>query len=126
MSLAIFIYTKLPCVCVFFFFTKGTINILAITALGQDGSQEIDLAGCVEHSWKRDKQCRLAGLAAMKETKGWGGGGGAGHQGAGGSGWRGTSGMSSPGDCQTAQVREKTNTAIQYVSVPSRINGEKN
>lgn len=64
MSLAIFIYTKLPCVFFFFFFTKGTINILAITALGQDGSQEIDLAGCVEHSWKRDKQCRLAGLSS--------------------------------------------------------------
>ena len=62
----------------------------------------------------------------MKETKGWGGGGGAGHQGAGGSGWRGTSGMSSPGDCQIARVKEKTNTAIQCVSVPSRINGEKN
>lgn len=68
--------------CVFFFSTKGTINILAITALGQDGSQEIDLAGCVEHSWKRDKQCRLAGLPSH-EGKGWGGGGGAGHQGAG-------------------------------------------
>lgn len=90
-----------------FLLTKGTINILAIAALGQDGSQEMDLAGCVEHSWKKDKQRRLADLAAMKETKGWGGGGGVGHQNAGGSGWRGTTGSSSPGDCQTARVKEK-------------------
>ena len=48
----------------------GIINILAVAALGQDGSQEMDLVGCVEHSWKGGKWHRLADLAAMMKTKG--------------------------------------------------------
>lgn len=51
-------------------FTMGIINILAIAALGQDGSQEMDFVGCVEHSWKGGKQHRRADLAAMMKTKG--------------------------------------------------------
>lgn len=115
MSLAIFIYTKLP--CGFFFPLRGTINILAITALGQDGSQEIDLAGVCGAQLEERQAVQTAGWLSSHE----------GNQRLGeevgeqNRSWR--LGLErykwdeqSRETCQTAQVREKTNTAIQYVS----------
>lgn len=66
------------------FFTKGAINVLAIAALVQDGSQEVAMAGCVGRSWK----------AAMRKTEGWPVSAAAGE---GSAGWRAAAGRDSPG-----------------------------